>query len=535
MEELTAAGFAGIQPARSRNASDRVFARARLYDFAARVRMLHRLHLLGGDRMAGLQRYAAQAFETYDLVDILRKVLRGAGMDDHGGLDLLLGRYVRNHRWPAWVSRALKDPMADRVVKAMYEAGGPVPLVELPDRVAGADPDKVRAAADKLIARLVLFEDLDPKTSDIVVDFLPDVREGLDRAGRPRVRPPLVACERPVAVGPDDGPIVEDLRAFLLEVAAEPPRLRQDQGLFQKEFERFQAGLQPLPSWLLELLRWSDETRLDQALALGPGAQAGEGRRRGDAAPAPAHAAGQRWLASGLDAQYAGVYGLVNPIGKLGGLDTYYGGLFADGPDSYYYAGIRDDTRFLGQDVMALRIEKEKKYIPDYWEAKPDDIRALRESLDRSLAALEPGVFYRLESVVAHLAYGEHNPIHLGLAPDRVAVIRDQRSIPPLEELREEAGRSLIESFIRGRLIPLGCVRTAIDAEGKVCIARERRLDAYFGREVPASELAPAADEAAKVVVQPDFSVIVIGLNPTAAAELAPFCERATGGGSRAR
>src|SRR5262249_34243424 len=62
---------------------------------------------------------------------------------------------------------------------------------------------------------------------------------------------------------------------------------------------------------------------------------------------------------------------------------------------------------------------------------------------------------------------------------------------------------------------------------------RERRLDAYFGREVAASEMAPAAGAAARVVVQPDFSVIVIGLNPTAAAELAPFCERATGGGSR--
>ena len=123
--------------------------------------------------------------------------------------------------------------------------------------------------------------------------------------------------------------------------------------------------------------------------------------------------------------------------------------------------------------------------------------------------------------------------MNLGLAPDQVAVIRDRPVLPPLEELLEEAGRSLIESFVRRRLIPLGCVRTAIDAEGKVCIARERRLDAYFGREVPAAELAPAADEAARVVVQPDFSVIVIGLNPTAAAELAPFCERATGGGGR--
>jgi hypothetical protein len=135
---------------------------------------------------------------------------------------------------------------------------------------------------------------------------------------------------------------------------------------------------------------------------------------------------------------------------------------------------------------------------------------------------------------VAHLAYSEHNPLNLGLAPDGVAVVRGQRLIPPLEELREEEGRSLIEAFVVRRLIPLGCVRTAIDAEGKVCVARERRLDAYFGRAVAASELAPAPDAAARVVVQPDFSVIIIGLNPTAAAELAPFCERAAAGrGSR--
>src|SRR5262249_3853908 len=159
--------------------------------------------------------------------------------------------------------------------------------------------------------------------------------------------------------------------------------------------------------------------------------------------------------------------------------------------------------------------------------------QALRAALDRSMAELEPGVFYRLDSVGPHLAYGEHNPVHLGLAPDQVVVVRDEQPIPPLEELREEASRSLIEAFAVRRPSPLGCVRTAIDAEGKVCIARERRLDAYFGREVAASEMAPAAGAAARVVVQPDFSVILIGLNPTAAAELAPFCERATGGGSR--
>src|SRR5262249_4873707 len=164
-------------------------------------------------------------------------------------------------RWPGWVARVLKDPLAERVLEALREAAGPIPLVDLPGRIPGSDPDEVRAAADKLIARLALVEDLQPGTFEILIGFLPAVREGLILGSRRRPRPPLVVCERPKEVGPDESAIVNDLRAFLLEVASEPPRLRLDTGLFQKELERFKAGLDPLPSWLSATLRWSDEGR----------------------------------------------------------------------------------------------------------------------------------------------------------------------------------------------------------------------------------------------------------------------------------
>jgi hypothetical protein len=145
------------------------------------------------------------------------------------------------------------------------------------------------------------------------------------------------------------------------------------------------------------------------------------------------------------------------------------------------------------------------------------------------------GVFYRLDSIGPHLAYGDHNPLHLGLPMEQVTVLQNRLRIPPMGEMREEAGRKPIETFVGARLIPLGCAQAAIDAEGKVCVARGPRLDLYFGREIAATASSPPADAAAKVVVQPDFSVIVVGLNPTAAAELAPFCERpaASGCGSR--
>ncbi len=59
-----------------------------------------------------------------------------------------------------------------------------------------------------------------------------------------------------------------------------------------------------------------------------------------------------------------------------------------------------------------------------------------------------------------------------------------------------------------------------------LCSSRLPRLDAYFGRPVATGEMAAAIPKESRVVVQPDFSVVIIGLNPAPAAQLAPFCER---------
>jgi Helicase conserved C-terminal domain len=123
--------------------------------------------------------------------------------------------------------------------------------------------------------------------------------------------------------------------------------------------------------------------------------------------------------------------------------------------------------------------------------------------------------------------------LNRGLPLNEVHVYWGHRSIPALDEEREEAGRRLISAFVWRRLIPLGCVRTGIDDEGRICIARAPRYDAYFGREIGQSDLTPTSELAAKVVIQPDFTVIVIGLNPAPVAELAPFCERTNRGGGQ--
>ena len=176
-------------------------------------------------------------------------------------------RYVMNHRWPGWAARKRKDPLAERIVDVLQEAKGPIPLVELPGRIKGSDPDEVRSAVDKLITHLVLFEDAPAR-------YVGD-RGGLP-PGRPRGADPRQQASRTAAArglrapqGDRAGGKPDRQRPSRLpprgreRAAAAPP----GPALFQKEVERFQAPLEPLPPWLLEALRWSDEGRLNQALA----------------------------------------------------------------------------------------------------------------------------------------------------------------------------------------------------------------------------------------------------------------------------
>ena len=91
------------------------------------------------------------------------------------------------------------------------------------------------------------------------------------------------------------------------------------------------------------------------------------------------------------------------------------------GLDPYSHHGP-GDTRFLGAQALVRKSGEGETRARTTGDAKPEELQALREHLDRALGVLKPGVFYRLDSVASHLAFGEHNPLNLGLAPDEVAV-----------------------------------------------------------------------------------------------------------------
>src|SRR5262249_2778416 len=155
---------------------------------------------------------------------------------------------------------------------------------------------------------------------------------------------------------PDESAIINDLRAFLLEVASQPPRLRQDTSLFHKEIGRFTACLDPLPPWLLGLLRWSGEARLGQAMAWAMTLDLVENVAEGGQLRLRLTPDGHRWLSVGLDEQYARAYALLNPIPKRDGDFPVHWRLFASGPASSYYGGV-SDVRFLGENIRVQGIE----------------------------------------------------------------------------------------------------------------------------------------------------------------------------------
>jgi hypothetical protein len=511
LQRLTEAGFVQVEEGvRSR----RVVAAAGVADFTQRLRAASRYHLLDPDQPSELEKYAGYCFLGYGLESALWGVLEAAGLRFRLRFNEVLTDYVTGHRWPGWVARTLQDPLADRILELVRDA--PVLLADLPARLRETSVTSVRLAVARLINHLALFEGLRPGTLELEVGLLPSVREGMAEAARPRERPALQVCPAPREVGPEGGVEVNDLRAFLLEVAGEPPRLRKDGALFQSEHERFLGALGAVPAWLLDALQLTAEKRLEYARRWAESLQLTRRAVENGQDRLQLSQGGHRWLAGRLDEQYGLVYERVAQVPR---------------PDEPSMTYVPLDFLFLGSDVAVIENKKRRGgFEDDFWELRPQDRQGLRDAVYQAFAGLPAGVFHRLDSFLAHAAYGEHNPLLRGLKPDQVTVFWGNEIVPPLEEELEAAGQTCLDAMLRGRLIPLGCVQPAVDETGELCIARLPRLDRYFGRAGAVTETTGEAPAAApRVVVQPDFSVVVIGLNPAPAAELAPFCERQQG------
>ncbi|MGC8639455.1 MAG: helicase-associated domain-containing protein [Isosphaeraceae bacterium] len=529
LEELLAAGFVELGSSRMIGPQDRVFAVEGTVDFAIRIRALARYHLLDPDQPSLLEKFVAYVSLQYEATTSLNGVVRKAGLNEYLDIERIVRQYVVGHRWPDWVALYLKEPTAQRILKVLGEADKPIRSKELPARLPDVSPDILTCTLNSLLGYLAVFEDLEPGTLEIVVGLLPSVRKSMAKALLPRQRPELVVDDSPVEVGPETSIIVDDLRAFLLEVASEPPRLRRDYGIFQKETDRFLEALDVLPAWLMKALDLTQSKRLDHAFSWARALNMVGIKHHATGAWLEIMSEGNRWLAASLAKQYERVYRVLREFSAAEQSSSRdYHDLLLWLPSPYGY--LRADEGFLGTDVVVLPAERMKTRT--YHNAEPSDYEALRTSLYRSLSILSPGNFCRLDSVIHHIAFESHNPLLLGPGEKGVLIYQSGRLLPPFAEEREQAARDLLTNFVHKRLIPLGCLQAAVDQEKRLLVAKLPQFDVYFGRAPASTVAAGRHSDKSRVVVQPDYSIIVIGFNPAPAAELAPFCDREKRGGT---
>src|SRR5262249_32245327 len=250
VDELTAAGFVERRPGLSARQPDRLIVPPSAVWFVSHVQWLFALRLLEAGRLPNLDEYVSRHLSPNPLSMRVARVLREISLDSLSvSRAIVLQQFVPEPEWPDWAARSLHDPVASEVVRAIDRAGGVVAVDELPRLLPDSDPEAVRRAVAGLIENLALFEGLRPGTLDLLIGYLSRVRQGRRRLRDPRSRPPLVTCPPPVERLPEGGVEVNDLRAFLLELASSPARLRQNQTLYQREHERFAPALDPLSTW----------------------------------------------------------------------------------------------------------------------------------------------------------------------------------------------------------------------------------------------------------------------------------------------
>jgi hypothetical protein len=332
-------------------------------------------------------------------------------------------------------------------------------------------------------------------------------------SNEPSTRPPLQPCLPPAEPGPESGTDIPDLRALLLELTADRARLRRNGSLFQKETERFESILEPLPAWLEQMYNLTPARRRDIALYWAKRLRLTEESSESERLWLDVSAAGRKWLTQRIEEQYAFVYKRLREGERPTDPHAYWGQEY-------------DDGWFLGAPISVVLVTPGRRGRNEW--ATPltkDQRRPLREALYAAFTELPLGVFHRFDHFAAHVCFGLHNPLLLGRQSDEVVVRVAGRLLLPRDEPRYDTGRHLLGQMVSNRLVSLGCLQAGQDAEGELLIARRPRLDVYFGHAASAAEPASSLPET-RVVVQPDFSVLVIGMDRAPLAELLPFCER---------
>ncbi|MGL4554619.1 MAG: helicase-associated domain-containing protein [Gemmataceae bacterium] len=469
--------------------------------FAQRLLTLVRADLLGPG--CDLRGYVQMAYYQYELEMALSRVLEKAtGMTFYAVSGSPLDLIISGPRWADWVADFLNDPLAKPVLEAVTAAGGVVPLASAGTLLPGHRPEAVRKTIDALVNHLALVEGLDDADAGLRVGFLRSAwaaRQGQQVRAAKALEPVT-----PKETTPADGTVIPDIAAALLELAGGPVRVKQNGELYVRDLERLTPVLPPLPRWYPAP---PPDDRVYTALSYCRDLEFIRLKRTKEGDTLEQTPAGRDWLALPHESKFAAVYRDVGTV-----------------IEAQRYEGPSDEV-FLGYDVAVVpRKGKEKPPTSPSGLTKRYDPLLLRAALRRALGRLEVGTFYRINDVVEHVLAAD-NPLLLGSASaSEVHIARQGRMVLPLDEIVEGVGRELLRFFLGTMLGPLGAMQIGWDGNPELMIARQPRMDQYFDPSAPVA--APADAQPTRVLVQPDFTVIIFGLDAAPAADLSAFAER---------
>lgn len=481
--------------------------------FAHWLREVHERALLASDE--GLEAWIARLLpEPVAVLSLAQSVAAHAGLPPpiRDPLGFLAGA-ARSPSWPTWATRR-RGPAESALLELVGQERGRTgarTLARLVPRLGRQEVDRVR---ERLLARLVLFHDLDPRTLELEIGFLAPAREAFAPTPEPAPLVPLAAppeaFARPVFQG--------DLAALLLELARSPVKVKVTKGqralrasevdrLYGKAQTRLLAALEPVPAWL-ESLGYLAPRRLELALATAV-ARALVHTREGELSLSES---GRTFLAKPRPERLA-VFPQPSAPWKARLDETFYG----VAASSILHGESRDRASLL--------------------EASPADRAALRAAVARAFEPLELGCFFDLDAFARNACARGQAPLLRGAEPERVTATLGLRAIPPERAELEQASRQLLRHLVAGPLAHVGGVALAPLGSGKRTGGFAFALTAlgrvYLGLD---QALAPSAPEDAPpdVIVQPNFDVVLLGTSsgpePAALAELLLVAEPASGG-----
>lgn len=405
---------------------------------------------------------------------------------------------VQTPEWPRLVAHSLKDPIAQNIVDDPVLLDGFIGTFDYLEDEDG-DAAELHDCIGAMILRGALFEQVDAGNGLLYFGFHPTVMNRMRQRSMTGAARPLVPIE-PTTRLPAEKTTINDMRAILLEVLRAPIRLRADGEVFQKDLERLKTVVDPIPFGDEFLLA----STVDHAVQCAFRFQFLAKREEGDRNQGVVAETGENWLRLMAADQVRWIFRQYQPL-----------------PTSRDFA-IQGDYKFLLTNIYVKKSDENAEKD----QTTPDPIE-LRRSFHRAFRLIPSDRFVTLESALDHLSALDNNPLLLGGTPESVEIFVHGGFWTDRSSGFISLARQVLEDLLSLRLLELGCFDIAWEG-GEALISRNRLLDLYFGEELTDEEITGAPTLDSTVVVQPDFSTIILG-NIGAVADFAPFTEPSSG------